>query len=187
MLASMRLDGSWAATLLCVVACGSGSGGTSGGSGAGGGSALGDVPSCSGAPSQGVIKVQGTLGGQTVNVDQSPVAAGFSQLATGEFDAPLGLTIDDASVGGDSSGVQIHLMWSGAVADGDSAGATGTIELPAGSPDAQMSLCAGSGSKIAPNEANNGLDFVLDGLTLGPACKQAVAGELRGCWGYTNQ
>ncbi len=183
MLVAMRPDLVCAATLLCLVGCGGGSGG--GGSGGGSsGSALGDVPSCSGASSQGVVKVQGTLGGQSVNVDQSPVSGEFSQLTTGQFDIPIGLTIDDAAVDGNPGSVQIHLMWTGLVSEGSSAGATGTITLPAGQPDAQMSLCAGAGSKIAPNAQDNGVDFVLENLTLGPRCTQAIAGQVSGCWGY---
>lgn len=188
MLPAMRPHGVCAATLAFIAACGSGSGGSGGGSGSsgsGGGGALGNVPSCSAAPSAGVVKVEGTLGGQTVNVDQSPAAGGFSQLATGQFDLPLGITIDDAAVDGDPGSVQIHLMWTGLVSDGSSAAATGTIMFPAGDPEAQMSLCAGAGSKIAPNDQDNGLDFVLENLTVGPACTQAVAGQVSGCWGYT--
>lgn len=133
----------------------------------------------------GVVKVQGTLGGQTVNVNESPASGGYSQLGMGQFDLPIAVTVDDAAVGADT-GLQIHLTWTGLIADGSSGAATGTITLPAGSPLAQMSLCAGSGSKIAPNNQDNGIDFVLDNLTLGPACTQAVAGEVRGCWGYTS-
>jgi hypothetical protein len=127
--------------------------------------------------------VQGTLGGQTVNVDQSPASGELSQLTTGQFDLPIGFTIDDAAVDTDPGSVQLHLMWTGLVANGDSAATTGTITLPGGDPYPQMSLCAGSGSQIEPND--NGIAFVLEGLTLGPACTQAVTGELRGCWAST--
>ncbi len=163
------------APFLCVAACGSASSG---------GGAPGGALSCAGAPSQGVAKVQGTLGGQTVDVNQSPASGAFSQLTTGEFDLPIGVTIGDAAVDVDPGGVKIHLMWTGLVSNGSSAGATGTITFPAGDPYAQMSLCAGSGSKIEPND--HGLAFVLQNLTLGPACKQAVAGELSGCWDYAS-
>jgi hypothetical protein len=152
--------------LLYGAACGNGSGGAGGSGGSGGSSgggasgALGDVPSCSGDASQGVFQVQGTLDGQT--------------------DLPIGLTIDDAAVDTDPGSVQLHLTWTGLVANGESAATTGTITLPTGDPYPQMSLCAGSGSQIEPND--NGLAFVLQGLTLGPACTQAVTGELRGCW-----
>ncbi len=130
--------------------------------------------------------MQGTLGGQTVNVDQSPVSGEFSQLTTGQFDLPPSFTINDAAVDVDPGSVEIHLTWTGLVADGASGAATGTIEFPVGDPYAQMSLCAGSGSMISPNGQDNGVDFVLANLTLGPACTQAIAGELRGCWGYAS-
>jgi len=91
--------------------------------------------------------------------------------------------IDDAAVDTDPGSVQLHLMWTGLVANGDSAATTGTITLPSGDPYPQMSLCAGSGSQVEPND--NGIAFVLEGLTLGPACTQAVTGELRGCWAST--
>jgi hypothetical protein len=120
------------------------------------------------------VKVQGMLGGQSVAIDQTPAAGGFSQLGTGQFD-----------LAGAASDVQIHLMWMGLISSGSTGAVTGTITLPTGSPLAGMSLCAGNGSKIEPNDPTNGVDFVLDNLTLGPSCTQAVAGEVRGCWGYT--
>jgi len=130
--------------------------------------------------------VQGTLGGMTVDIDQSPASGELSQVSTGEFVLPPDVTINDAAVEVDPGSVEVHLTWGSAVVDGASTAATGTITFPAGDPYPQMSLCAGSGSTISPNQMSNGVDFILENITLGPACTQAVAGELHGCWGYAD-
>jgi hypothetical protein len=137
-----------------------------------------------GSPTGGALKVQGTLGGQAVNIDQTPASGELSQFTTGAFVLPPHVTLNDAAIDVDPGSVHINLMWASVVPDGSSAAATGTITLAAGAPYAQMALCAGNGSTITPNQQTNGLDFVLAGLTLGPTCTQAVAGELHGCWAF---
>jgi hypothetical protein len=144
----------------------------------------GGGPSCADANSNGEVKVQGTVGGQTVAIDQSPSSGVFSQLPSGSFDTPLNVTINDASVTVTPSVVQIHLTWSSLVANGNTAGAMGSITLPEGQPYAQMALCAGSGSTITPTD--QGLDFDLKGLTQGTGCTESLSGELRGCWGWAH-
>jgi hypothetical protein len=138
-----------------------------------------------GSPTAGVLKVQGTLDGQTVNVDQTPASGELTQVTTGTFVLPPHVTFNDAAIDVDPGSVQINLMWASVVPDGSPAAATGTIAFPAGDPYPKMSLCAGSGSTITPNQQTSGLDFVLAGLTLGPACTQVIAGELHGCWAFS--
>nr|UXE45508.1 hypothetical protein Hi04_10k_c4996_00019 [uncultured bacterium] len=129
----------------------------------------------------GVVKVQGIIDGQTVNIDQSPASGELSQVSTGALAIPIHVTFNDAAVVVDPGIVQVNLMWATVVPDGSPAAATGTITLPPGGPYARMSLCVGAGSSITVSQG--GADFVLTGLTLGPACTHAVAGELDGCWG----
>jgi hypothetical protein len=131
----------------------------------------------------GVVKVQGTIDGQTVNIDQSPASGELSQVSTGALVIPIHVTFNDAAVVVDPGIVQLNLMWATVVPDGTPAATTGTITLPPGEPHAGMSLCVGAGSSITPDQQTGGADFVLKGLTLGPACMQVVAGELDGCWG----
>jgi hypothetical protein len=158
-----------------MMACGSTGSGTAASSG----------PSCSNAPNQGEVKVQGTLGGQPVNVDQSPTSGGLSQVSTGQFDLPTSVTINGMPMPVNPADVQIHVTWAHPVPDGSTTAAMGTLVLPTGQPFGQMSLCAGAGTTITPNAQTHGLDLVFDHLTLGPACTQAVAGQLQACWGWT--
>lgn len=141
-------------------------------------------PSCANAGSNGEVQVQGTVGGQAVAVDESPASGEFSQLPSGAFDSPINVTLNDASLTVTPSVVQVHLTWSGVVADGQTAQTTGSVTLPQGQPYGQMTLCAGSGSTITPT--SQGLDFDLKGLTQGAGCTQPLDGELRGCWGWTS-
>ena len=130
------------------------------------------------------MQVQGTVGGQTVGVDESPASGEFVQFPSGTFDTPVGVTVDDASVAVTPTVVQVHLTWSGIVPNGAPATAMGSITLPQGQPYGQMTLCAGSGSTITPT--SQGLDFDLKGLMQGSDCAVAVGGELHGCWGWSN-
>jgi hypothetical protein len=171
--ASLR---SLAAAALTLASSQCGGGSETGNAGGGG-----DL-SCADAPTTGVVKLQGTIGGQAVSVDQSPASGAFSQLTTGQLDIPMNITIGDASIGVTPADVQIHLTWSGLVSDGSSASASGTVTLPEGQPLGQMTLCAGNGSTISPNHP--GAAFVLAGLALSPGCTQPIEGELRGCWGW---
>ena len=154
----------------CIAACGSGCGSgssASGGGGSGGssGGAPGGVPTCVGSPTAGVLKVQGTLDGQTVNVDQTPASGELTQVTTGTFVLPPHVTFNDAAI-------DVILAASDQPDVGQrrprrsSGRGYGTIALPAGTPTA-VSLCAGSGSTIAPNgRTSSRLRRVLAGLAL---------------------
>jgi hypothetical protein len=166
--------------LLVLALAHGGTSGCGGQSEAGDNGAASDL-SCAGAPKTGELKLQGTLGGQAINIDQSPASGVFEQWMTGDFRVPMPITINDAAVDVTPTDVQIDLTWTGIVSNGSSASAAGTLVLPEGQPFAQMRLCVGNGSTINPNQA--GTNFVLTGFTQGPACTQPVSGELRGCWG----
>jgi hypothetical protein len=164
------------AAFLCVVAC---SGTESGSNGSN--PASSDLPSCAGA-SQSLLKIEGDLEAAPVHVDQSPAGGGFSQLATGQFDTPLSVTINGMPVPPAPGETEVHLQWQQTIPDGSSTAASGTVVLPSGDPRAGETVCAGQGSEVVMPLSGDFMQFDLQNLRLGAACDQALGGRLRGCW-----
>lgn len=138
-------------------------------------------PSCSASEQ---LHIQGTASGKSIDIVQPTAVGGFVNLSSGNFSTPFGAT------GGADGGAAVETLvldWTGPVADGSSAPATGTLTMIASDPLGAITLCAGSGSEIAfpASSGPAGLDFVLSHLTMGPGCTEPVSGELRGCWQST--
>jgi hypothetical protein len=122
----------------------------------------------------GQFRLQGTLGGEPVDVSQSSAGGGLTQVDTGE------LQIGD----GPESSVprtRMDLVWAHGLPDGASSAASGTVTPGTGS-FAGQTLCVGTGTKVTIYTGDNGVGFVLDGLASGANCETPIEGTLTGCW-----
>ena len=125
----------------------------------------------------GQFRLQGTLGGQSIDIIESSAGGGLTQVDTGEL---LVGTFSDPSA---PPHTQMDLMWSHVVADGAATPAHGTLTLAAG-PYAGQTLCAGAstGTTVTIYTNDNGVGFVLAGIARGSACDTPIEGTLAGCW-----
>jgi hypothetical protein len=122
------------------------------------------------------LTLAGELDGQPVAVQLDTTSSVFQQLST---PATLDVGYADGAV---------HLQWNNLLPIGQTTAATGTIVMPAGSPHAGETICAGSGS-ITDQSATDGavIDnylFTLRTLSTGPTCPgTALTGSIDGCKG----
>jgi hypothetical protein len=141
------------------------------------------VPSCTTLPPGSPrMHVQGTLAGQSVDI-QVETSGGYERSNDGgTFEAPYqGQPVTD---------LDVALRWkeSGALLPtGSPFPASGTIRMRAGDPLGGMTMCGGSGTQgdfewAASDAGTEDLHFHLACLTLGPDCTQPVSGEIWGCW-----
>lgn len=90
-------------------------------------------------------------------------------------------------------GGRLDLSWSGTIADGTRAMATGTVTLPASGGSAPEIFCVGAGSEIEPFAW--GGKFLLAGLRHAPTADACAApaslspatGDVLGCYGWKSQ
>lgn len=141
------------------------------------------VPSCTTlAPGTARMHIQGTLAGQSVDI-QVETSGGYEYTADGgTFEAPY--------LGQPSTDLDVSMQWTpaGLHPAGAPFRATGTIRMRPGDPLGAMTLCAGSGTQAdfewsSPDGGGSeDYHFHLSCLTLGPGCTQPVSGEIWGCW-----
>ena len=123
------------------------------------------------------LTLAGELDGQSVSVQLDPTTYVFQQGTTPH-------TFDVGYADG-----ALHLEWSTLVPIGGTTAATGTIVMPAGTPHAGETICAGNGTTITDQSpaGSGGVDnqlFTLQALSSGPSCPgTALAGSIDGCVG----
>jgi hypothetical protein len=124
-----------------------------------------------------MLTLAGELDGQPVSVQLVPMGSVFQQGTTPH-------TFDVSYAAG-----ALHLEWSTLVPIGGTTAATGTIVMPAGTPHAGETICAGNGTTITDQSTGGtgGSDnelFTLQTLSSGPSCPgAALAGSIDGCLG----
>jgi len=123
----------------------------------------------------GQFRLQGTLGGEAVDITESSAGGGFEQVNTGDFH------IGDLADPSAPTPTQLHLTWAHAIFDGGSSPASGTL-IPASGSFAGQTLCVGDGTVVTIYQNDNGLGLVLDGFASGASCETPLAGTLAGCW-----
>jgi hypothetical protein len=121
------------------------------------------------------LTLAGELDGQSVAV-QVDVSSLFQQISP-----PY--TLDASYADG-----AVHLQWNKPLPIGQTTPVTGTIVMPAGSPHAGETICAGSGTVTDQSATDGGVFdnylFTLRTLSIGPTCPgAALAGEIDGCAG----
>ncbi len=124
-----------------------------------------------------MLTLAGDLDGQAVSVQLVPTGLVFQQGTTPH-------TFDVSYADG-----ALHLEWNSLVAIGGTTAAAGTIVMPAGTPHAGETICAGTGTTITDQSTggSSGLDnelFTLQTLSSGPSCPgTALGGSIDGCIG----
>jgi hypothetical protein len=123
----------------------------------------------------GQFRLQGTLGGQTVDVAASSAGSGLTQVDTGELQ--VGENPDPTG----PARPQLHLTWPHGLVDGASSPASGTL-IPVDGPLAGQTLCVGTGTIVSIYTGDNGVGLKLKGFASGANCETPVDGEIDGCW-----
>jgi len=124
----------------------------------------------------GQFRLQGTLGGEPVDLTESSAGGGLTQVDTGE------LQIGDESPDPTAPPrTALHLVWAHGIVDGASTDASGTLVMRTGTFSGQT-LCAGQGTRVTIYQNDTGVGLQLDGFASGAACDTPVTGGLGGCW-----
>ncbi len=122
----------------------------------------------------GVFQLQGTLGGESIDVRETSDGGGFIQFNTGE------LLVADFDIPG-MPRTKVDLTWPRGILNGESSWASGTLTLIAGS-FAGQPLCVGKGTTVTMYRDDKGVGLVLDGAASGAKCDHPIEGTLAGCW-----
>jgi len=81
-------------------------------------------------------------------------------------------------------GGRLRLEWENTLPDGQSAPATGSVNLETHG-SINLGNCSGAGYVSGISKETNGVSFVLHDLHRAPYCSgEAVSGELKGCAGF---
>ena len=120
----------------------------------------------------GQFRLQGTLGDQSIDIDESSAGGGLTQVDSGELQ--VGEELGPPAT-------QLHLTWAHGLVDGASSAAAGTLTMGSG-PLAGQALCAGNGTRVTIYKDDKGVGLVLGGIASGANCETPMDGTLAGCW-----
>jgi len=121
------------------------------------------------------FRLQGTLGGEPIDITESSAGGGLTQGATGE------LQIGEFADPSGPTPTQLHLTWPHGIVDGATTSASGTL-IPTSGQFAGQTLCVGTGTTVTIYNGDSGVGLVLAGFASGANCETPVDGTIAGCW-----